>query len=99
MKSVTINSIEELVEFLKSNFDNLTDSDYSTLIKQSLDLYCTAKPKTLEIAINDILEAWEIVKQYPQERPIFIHDVGQYSFVDELTARTKHDWNKIFKEK
>lgn len=98
MKSQTINNIEELIQFLRVNYNSISEDEYTEIIKQSLDLYTTTKPEKVETAVNDILNMYEIIKEYPRERPLFLHDVGQYDFVDELKAKTGLDWNKLFKD-
>lgn len=49
-----INTPEQLLQFLKTNWNRITDFGYIEIIRESLQVYTSEKPLTYEIAEKQI---------------------------------------------
>ena len=67
----TINTTEELLAFLKANWNRLTDFGYIEIIRESLQVYTSEKPLTYEIAESQIKEYISKYGNYKGEKPLF----------------------------
>ena len=66
---MTISTPTELINYIKKNFDSLTDNQYQILINNTLKVFPFGKPKNVNEAISTINEMSKI----PLEtRPLFI---------------------------
>lgn len=86
---IDITTPEELIEFLKVNFDSLSDVAYSKLIRATCDVFVMGKPNTLEEAINDINNHLDLLNKVPfgGEKPIFFTPDGKY--------QANRDWSTV----
>jgi len=68
-----ISNYTELIEFLKTNYDHLSNSDYIELMSSTLGVYENTKPKDLDKLIERITTHGIYLEQLPigQERPLF----------------------------
>ena len=67
-----IENIDELVKFITTNFDRITQDEYYNICFKSLGLI-TNKPERVEDATAEILKFYDIIKDIPKgwERPFF----------------------------
>lgn len=70
----TINTTEELLAFLKANWNRLTDFGYIEIIRESLQVYESEKPKTFEIAETRIKDFLSKYGNPNIEKPLWIQD-------------------------
>ena len=68
-----ISNTAELKDFLKKNFDSITDGQYVELLAETLGVYEHSKPKDVDVIINKIDKHWKILETYKehQELPLF----------------------------
>lgn len=68
-----IANYKDLIEFIKINYQHLTDADYIELISSTLGVYENTKPKDLDILIERITTHGMYLEQLPtnHERPLF----------------------------
>ena len=70
----TITNEAELLTFLKSNWNRLTDFGYIEIIRESLQVYESEKPKTFEIAETRIKDFLSKYGNPNIEKPLWIQD-------------------------
>lgn len=51
---IEISTLKELIAYVKTNYDKLTDSQFQILLNNTLFIYPLEKPKTLNKAIEMI---------------------------------------------
>ena len=51
---MTIQTIDELLDFIETNFEKLSNEKYVDLLKLTLQVYVFGKPKTKEEALEEI---------------------------------------------
>ena len=65
---MNINNLNELISYVKTNFNELTDNEFQTLLNSTLFIYPLRKPETEIEAIN-------MIKKYGnipiENRPLF----------------------------
>lgn len=68
-----IANYKDLIEFIKINYQHLTDADYIELMSSTLGVYETTKPKDLDKLIERITTHGIYLEQLPtnHERPLF----------------------------
>lgn len=66
-----INTTEQLLQFLKANWNRLTDFGYTEIIRESIEVYVSGKPSTYEIAESQIKEYISKYGNYKGEKPLF----------------------------
>lgn len=83
---LSIKTPEDLIQFIDSHFDNISDNQYMDIIKRSMGLNTFGKPYTKEIAIEDITRANRIITQNPSNKKmLFIEqEEDEYKFIDIL---------------
>jgi len=71
---VRIENIENLIEFVDTHYDKLTDEQYVTLCRETMHLYEYRKPRTKEATLDRILDLYAFSEQYKsiQELPLFL---------------------------
>jgi hypothetical protein len=73
MRTIEINSFDELKEFLYTNYDNLTDDNFKSLIRATLGAYTFGKPIDVMTAIKWCETFYTRYKDTPiVNRPIFL---------------------------
>jgi hypothetical protein len=66
---ITINSLDDLLKYLDSHWNELTDYQYCRLLETTLQVYASGKPKDVEVAKADIIR----FADFPLlDRPLFI---------------------------
>jgi hypothetical protein len=68
-----ITNYKDLIEFIQTNFEHLTDADYIELMSSTLGVYEHSKPKDLDKLIERITTHGMYLEQLPtdNERPLF----------------------------
>jgi hypothetical protein len=65
---MNINNLNELISYVNTNFNELTDNEFQTLLNSTLFIYPLRKPKT-------VIEAINMIKKYGnipiENRPLF----------------------------
>jgi hypothetical protein len=65
---MNINTLNDLIGYVNTNFNELTDKEYQTLIGSTLFIYPLRKPET-------VIEAINMIKKYGnipiENRPLF----------------------------
>ena len=69
-----IESIEDLLNFIETNYERLSDKAYVDICRSTMYLYEYKKPDTKEATLNRIAQLYEFSLQYPTvtERPLFL---------------------------
>ena len=69
-----IATIEDLLKFVDTHYDKLTDEQYVTLCRETMHLYEYRKPRTKEATLDRILDLYTFSEQYKsiQELPLFL---------------------------
>jgi len=69
-----IESIDELLDFIETNYEKLSNEKYVDLIRLTLQVYVFGKPKTKEEALEQILENYKFIESFPSghEIPLFM---------------------------
>ena len=69
-----IESIDELLDFIETNYEKLSNEKYVDLIRLTLQVYVFGKPKTKEEALEQILEHYKFIESFPSghEIPLFM---------------------------
>ena len=84
-----IESIEDLTQFVKDNFDTLTDSQYRDLISATLNVQALWKPSDVATAVNDITLFWERFGE-GEDKPFFLNQTTYpFEFTDLLNNLSK----------
>ena len=73
---MTIQTIDELLDFIEANFDKLSKEKYCELIRMTLQVYVFGKPQTKEEALEQILTHYKWVESFPtaHEIPLFMEE-------------------------
>ncbi|MDA7762043.1 hypothetical protein N8927_02480 [Crocinitomicaceae bacterium] len=73
---MTIQTIDELLDFIDTNYERLSDKDYKDLLKLTLQVYEFGKPPTKEETINRILSFYQRIEIQPDnyEIPLFMDE-------------------------
>jgi hypothetical protein len=66
-----INTTEQLLQFLKANWNRLTDFGYTEIIRETLNVFEFNKPETFEIAETRIKEFLSKYGNPNIEKPLF----------------------------
>ena len=79
-------NIDDLLGFLKKHYDDITEENWSTICKQSLDVYDDYKPNTYQKAEELLLNHMKYIKSRPKdsEKPLFLYQ--PVSFNDILRS-------------
>tara|TARA_R100000734_G_C3311928_1_gene102861 strand:- start:1472 stop:1687 length:216 start_codon:yes stop_codon:yes gene_type:complete len=69
-----IQTIDELLDFIETNYEKLSNEKYVELIRLTLQVYVFGKPKTKEEALEQILEHYKFIESFPSghEIPLFM---------------------------
>jgi len=77
---MTIQTIDELLDFIETNYEQLSKEKYIELLKLTLQVYVSEKPSSKEIAIrlfNHIMSTWRLFLQDTNYR--FLWRIGYKS--------------------
>jgi uncharacterized protein YihD (DUF1040 family) len=69
---MTITTINELLTFLNSSWDKLSNEHYCEILEKTLGVYEFDKPKNKDLAIKLIENHYTKIKQMKQELPLFL---------------------------
>lgn len=69
-----IATIEDLLKFVDTHYDKLTDEQYVMLCRETMHLYEYQKPRTKQATMDRILDLYAFSEQYKsiQELPLFL---------------------------
>ena len=72
---MTIQTIEDLLEFVDTHYEKLTDEQYVLLCRETMHLYEYRKPRTKQATLDRILDLYAFSEQYKsiQELPLFLN--------------------------
>lgn len=79
-----IDTVEQLLHFLKTNWNKLTDFGYIEVIRETLECYEFNKPETYDIAEKRIIHYTTTYNDPNIEKPLFL-DVSFGDFDEDLT--------------
>ena len=73
---MTIQTIDELLDFIDTNYEKLSDKNYVDLCRSTMQLYEYKKPDTKEKALQRIRELYTFTQSYSsvQELPLFMEE-------------------------
>jgi hypothetical protein len=71
-----IESIEDLLKFIGTNYERISNANYVDLLRETLGVYVHSKPGDKQTALNEIQEFNEYLKTFSnnQELPLFIEN-------------------------
>jgi hypothetical protein len=69
---MTITTIEELIAFLNSSWDRLSDEQYCDILEKTLGVYEFQKPKNKGLAIKLIENHYSLIRDMRGELPLFM---------------------------
>ena len=71
---MTIQTIDELLDFIDTNYEKLSDKNYVDLCRSTMQLYEYKKPDTKEKALTRSKEVYSLNQKYTsvQEMPLFL---------------------------
>ena len=71
-----IQTIDELLDFIETNFEKLSNEKYIELLNLTLQVYVSEKPSSKEIAIKTIQSHYEYLETFPagHELPLFMEN-------------------------
>ncbi len=71
---MTIQTIDELLDFIETNYEKLSNEKYVDLIRLTLQVYVFGKPKTKEEALEEIFNHYKFIEAFPSghEIPLFM---------------------------
>ena len=71
---MTIQTIDELLGFIDTNYERLSDKAYVDICRSTMQLYEYKKPDTKEATLDRILDLYTFSEQYKsiQELPLFL---------------------------
>ena len=71
---MTIQTIDELLDFIETNYEKLSNEKYIELLKLTIQVYVSEKPSSKEIAIQNIKSHYEYLETFPEghELPLFM---------------------------
>jgi hypothetical protein len=69
-----IESIEDLLTFIETNFNRISDSDYKQLLNETLQVYVYKKPNSVTAAVRNIKAHHEYLNTFAagHELPLFM---------------------------
>ena len=75
MNIMTIQTIDDLLNFVDSNYDNLSDTQYIEICRTTMHLYEYRKPQTKQMALERINELYKLAQKYEsvQDMPLFLN--------------------------
>ena len=73
---MTIQTIDELLDFVEINFEKLSKEKYCELIRMTLQVYVFGKPEKKEEALEQILNHYKWIESFPagHEIPLFMEE-------------------------
>ena len=73
---MTIQTIDELLDFIETNYEKLSKDKYIELLNLTLQVYVSEKPSSKEIAIKTIQSHYEYLETFPagHELPLFMEN-------------------------
>ena len=76
MRTRIIQSIDELIYFLRTNWNSVTDEQYKSMLYEAFRVYSFGKPQNKTKALEMIKAHYELIKSMPSdhERPLFIEN-------------------------
>ena len=71
-----IQTIDELLDFIETNYEKLSNEKYIELLKLTIQVYVSEKPSSKEIAIQNIQSHYEYLETFPggHELPLFMEN-------------------------
>ena len=71
---MTIQTIDELLDFIETNYEQLSNEKYIELLKLTLQVYVFGKPKTKEETLEEIFNHYKFIESFPagHELPLFM---------------------------
>ena len=71
---MTIQTIDELLDFIDTNYERLSDKAYVDICRSTMQLYEYKKPDTKEATLDRIAQLYNFSLAYPtiQETPLFL---------------------------
>ena len=71
---MTIQTIDELLDFIDTNYEKLSNEKYIELLKLTLQVYVFGKPKTNEEALEEIFNHYKFIETFSigHELPLFM---------------------------
>ncbi len=74
LKRMKIESIEDLLNFIETNYERLSHKAYVDICRSTMHLYEFEMPDTKEATLNRIAQLYAFSLQYPniKERPLFL---------------------------
>lgn len=69
-----IENISELLNFINTNYEKLSEKKYAEILLHTLDVYTLEKPKSKEKALKLIQEHYDFLASRPShwEKPLFL---------------------------
>ena len=69
-----IQTIDELLDFIETNYEKLSNEKYIELLKLTLQVYVSEKPSSKEKAIDRLLDLYSFTQKYDSvtEMPLFV---------------------------
>ena len=69
-----IQTIDELLDFIETNYEKLSDKNYVDLCRSTMQLYEFEKPSTKEATLKRIQELYEFTSSYENltDTPLFL---------------------------
>ncbi len=73
---MTIQTIDELLDFIETNYEKLSKDKYIELLNLTLQVYVSEKPSSKEIAIKTIQSHYEYLETFAagHELPLFMEN-------------------------
>ena len=71
MTRTQIRNVDELMSFLKTNYDNLTESQFEQIISTTLNVWVTGKPKDFNTAQAKLI-TYLMKYENDIEKPLFL---------------------------
>ena len=71
---MTIQTIDELLDFIETNYEKLSNEKYIELLKLTIQVYVFGKPKTKEEALEEIFNHYKFIETFStgHELPLFM---------------------------
>ena len=72
---MTIQTIDELLDFIETNYEKLSNKAYVDICRTTMHLYECRKPQTKQMALERINELYRFAQKYQsvQEMPLFLN--------------------------
>ena len=73
---MTIQTIDELLDFIDTNYERLSKENYRELLRLTLQVYVFGKPETKEKALKQVLTHYKWIESFPagHELPFFMEE-------------------------